>query len=392
MNECFEAYVFNVGHGDNILIRFSTGTWGLIDFHYTDDQNEPPSITYLRGVKGPIVIEFVHITHYHKDHTKGLDQFFDWLNDPRTNATLNQIWLPGTSPPDKLPRLINTLIGEQKIIQAAIKNKVVDEVQDFQYHFTFFDEKIVEYRKKGNLTPLIGGVPFLVTDNYWSFCMSPSTKVVNEMRDNQIEFFRQTIQRTAEKAPYFDGNTLSTILLFYRRAEEYKGIRFAFGGDATQKDWHSALTDYEKEKDGLASDLQEIYSAFIKASHHGSKHSSSEYIWTSLIDAGNPKCVHAFFSSGDLSYPNKETLEHIQCVVRNGAFVQTHATNKDLTDYNYYKQDYPATSDQRSLDAQERAAQYGRHRKKLPMSGLVAYKYNYDFSTLTATVTRLIRP
>src|SRR5262245_52704573 len=126
MKDILNIFVFNVGHGDNILLQFSTGSWGLIDFYYTTDQTEPPSITYLKNIEGDIIIDFVHISHYHHDHTRGLDKLFEWIEDDE-RVVLNKLWLPGMFPPKKLHELINRIYQKTEIISAAQKNGKISE-------------------------------------------------------------------------------------------------------------------------------------------------------------------------------------------------------------------------------------------------------------------------
>ena len=282
MNGTFETYVFNVGHGDNILLKFSneTGvTWGVIDFHYIDGQTEPPSLTYLKSLEDEvIVIDFVHITHYHHDHTKGLDKFLRWVDQKGDKVRLGKIWLPGMPPTQKMRQIIHKLTSNKAIIAEAIKNKTRYKVEGYKYHYTLLDKKIDAYAKENCLIHLVSIGTFPVNKDYTAFCMSPSLDVVQEIWRNFSNYIEKFVDCIKANIPYVDQNTLSTILVFLRRNEHAK---FAFGGDATRHDWHLALDKYDLARNDFANDLQlhSIYSSFIKASHHGSKHSSSERIW-----------------------------------------------------------------------------------------------------------------
>ena len=74
------VWVFNVGKGDNILIRLPNGLYVVIDFYFkSSNTDEAPALTFLKhAVSEPVSLSVVNITHFDKDHYWGAVDFLDW--------------------------------------------------------------------------------------------------------------------------------------------------------------------------------------------------------------------------------------------------------------------------------------------------------------------------
>ena len=105
-----------------------------------------------------------------------------------------------------------------------------------------------------------------------------------------------------------DNNLVSSVLLF-----KYGHFKLLFGGDTHKKTYKECFEAYEVR--GLKTEMEDYASHFIKASHHGSKNSSTIKIWERLIDSTTDYPIHIAFSAGaQYKHPSKLTLEHIQKV------------------------------------------------------------------------------
>ena len=49
-----QVYLFNVGQGDHIMLKFPNNEYGIIDFFYDASQNiiEPPALSYFKALEG----------------------------------------------------------------------------------------------------------------------------------------------------------------------------------------------------------------------------------------------------------------------------------------------------------------------------------------------------
>ena len=90
VTEDLEIFLFNVGQGDHILLKFPGQEYGIIDFHFDLELNivEPPSLSYFRELKNSlskddfekISISFICMSHTDSDHIKGVSEVVDWFN------------------------------------------------------------------------------------------------------------------------------------------------------------------------------------------------------------------------------------------------------------------------------------------------------------------------
>src|SRR5205807_5448464 len=84
--------------------------------------------------------------------------------------------------------------------------------------------------------------------------------------------------------------------------------RLLFGGDAGKEIWRQCLEHYKETQQYL--DHGPFKGSFVKASHHGSKHSSSVELWPDILYPG----AHVGISAGNKTsykHPHPDTLEHI---------------------------------------------------------------------------------
>lgn len=84
-------HFFNVNNGDSILVEIITDTnihYIVIDSCYIKKNNSfiSPTLEYLKKQNAKTISAII-ITHFHKDHYTGIENFFD-------NFTINKLCIP----------------------------------------------------------------------------------------------------------------------------------------------------------------------------------------------------------------------------------------------------------------------------------------------------------
>jgi hypothetical protein len=309
----FKFIAFNVAQGDNLLLEFPRNKdgyleFGLVDFHYDSDinLNEPPSITFLKNevlrIEEKIVLAFVHFSHFHFDHIKGMSILNNLLEDEdyKDRIIFNQLWIPSGIDHS----MIFDLIDSNNILRhKVISNKDLDG----DIKRDFFEEiksirKLKERVKSKNVIPIF---EFLREQYYKNkievFSIAPGRKgVVKQTQNELLEFIIKLLKVKSIKNDSIDRNLLSSIL------KANNGIfQVSLGGDACLSSWNESLNFLKKNKIDI-----NIKSHIFKVSHHGSSYSSSKNLWKKLLD--NSKETFIVFSAGiDYDHPHKKTIDHI---------------------------------------------------------------------------------
>lgn len=390
MNNELEVFVFNVGQGDNILIKFSTGTYGLIDFYFDSDQTEPPSLTYLKNLKGDIIIEFLHVTHYHQDHTKGLDRVFSWINEKKGIVQLKYIWLPGMIPPEKFKKMLDKIRFVQSNASKVAKEGKSAEVNDVCFKFKYLDIVIEKFTNTGSIIYMLGCQPYPVNNKYTVLCIAPSAIKINMVLTTYFSHMEKIFMSIFKKKMSIDENSLSTILFLNYITSESTRLMLAFGGDATKSDWLKAIEDFNIKKPAFNNAWQELHSSFIKVSHHGSSYSSDSRIWHSLIEPLKDEEIQLFISAGNQEHPHDETLEHIKAAAESkNRIISLHITNRINEKYNY-KENTDSFRPVLRGEANKRADElYRGSRTKKSRKDHFGYKYIHNVVTGESRVEKL---
>lgn len=254
--------VFDVGHGDSIVIEFPDGKHiGIIDCHVHQDshrgfgaeewdKSEPKVLTYLRNrfenEKEKFIVDFICLSHFHYDHFRGFAQLVEKLQE--WDVTINKLWDPGNS-------------IRKPVIKQLEKCGITHEQRDFILELENFYRNLIPFKKKGmELDPLtkpqrgickIGGVEVDVLapnawhcDEYRRFLGSPNLGY--HAQENEISSDEHLI--------------CSAIMLKYGKA------KVILGGDLTSRAWGEVIN---KWGDSL------LRSHVVKVSHHGSKDGNS---------------------------------------------------------------------------------------------------------------------
>lgn len=379
-----EIIVFNVGHGDNILIKFPDDKYGIIDFNYDNNLNsfkESPSLTYLKRLKrDDIKFHFLHITHYHQDHTLGLNKFFEWVNGEETIVSkqqepieINEIWLPDL---DRKQPLHQLLENEEILTELKKNNKVTEAKSSVNKSY-----ELDKYRKnkKNKVRYLFKGIELvedIILPQINFICLAPE---VNQIINYSELFYKRN--------KGFHRNDISTILQFI-----YKGKKYLFGGDAERKSWRSGINFYKKKHTNT---WGKIGSNFIKVSHHGSSNSSSIPYWKEVLTEPNPILAISAGLRNNMEFPNDKTLRQIEAVekiLENNIFI--YCTNHKTAPQNYQVEvidDWPVYEIKNKKRYSDRFGSFAKDIDYTAENRLIGYKFTYNMSTETINVSQLIQ-
>ncbi|MFT3680532.1 MAG: hypothetical protein QM791_09690 [Ferruginibacter sp.] len=307
--EKFQVIVFNVGAGDNLLIRLPSGEFGLIDFYYQANlnQHKPPSIAYLEALSETenIVIAFCCITHYDFDHIKGVEYLWDFSR--RKNIPIKNLWFSGSDSKIKLLKVFQKIVDtrafqnklqfEKERVHKLLSNirKNLEELSSFSNLWQKKMDRRIKHIKN------VATIDNSLSPNIKSFSIGPLDHHIEKYELRNFEEIILHLLPSELKLGSVDNNLISCIIFF--QSDNFSCV---FGGDAPLEVWHDGIDENESKNLGF-----NLSSDFIKVSHHGSKNSSSLKIWNELIKG--KKEVHFGISAGDKhNHPNLETLSQIK--------------------------------------------------------------------------------
>jgi|GEM_PF-6128833 len=314
-------YVFNVGQGDNVLIELPDGSYGLIDFFYDSkiySQQEPPSLYYLRQ-KDNVKIKFIHLSHYHRDHVKGIPKLINWLT--KNNIVVDYLWFPGSLSPKEMKRRISSAIEDAKVVK-----KILMADKDLTSYFNKINkngsdlysklENYAERQHENGLSKLdyLNCIRelhecCLLPVKINTYCLAPTSRRAIQFTEKSTEDILKICFGSREK-DNVDGNDISSILLMTAKC-----TKLLFGGDAKIDSIRESLQYIQDDLEKLWG-LKDLASDFIKIFHHGSQKSSNEIIWKNFLS--KEKDTYIAISAGEYNvymHPNKETFDHIFTVL-----------------------------------------------------------------------------
>ncbi|MGA9771827.1 MAG: hypothetical protein WBV94_22545 [Blastocatellia bacterium] len=300
------VYLFNVGQGDNILLRLPNGEYGIIDFFYDIDLNlsEPPALTYLKKIRRrlqpttPLIISFVCLSHPDNDHVKGVRELLEWVSNKKNNVQLKNLWLfSGT--------IMEELMGQYEdyvasTVESVSTHRASEVSRQLRAVLNFRDSRHwkgnVEYlHEVRKLAENAGGGVKAVS-------VAPLGKHVNRFNKNtQRAFVRFTVEGKKHKTP--QQNLISSILMLI-----YGRHRLLFGGDTGSKIWMDCIKHYYEHKHDK--EYGPLQGHFVKVSHHGSKHSSKPQIWAQVLFPQSHVGISAG-RKGNYHHPHRETLKDV---------------------------------------------------------------------------------
>jgi beta-lactamase superfamily II metal-dependent hydrolase len=334
-NDNLEVYLFNVGQGDHILLKFPSNEYGIIDFFYDTTSNtvwEPPTLSYFKELKQSlsakefedITISFFCISHTDRDHIKGICETVKWFDE--NGIFIREFWMPAAQDmnqffnffKDKLSSFIDSESRLDEKEKRKLKNLNEKFIKNYlnQFYDSFNKWKRKEFQSQRYQVENMGNGEFLhnirslrkpcTLANCSALNLGPLEEHVKDYENNlSIEIIKAILGYEKDS---IDKNIISHLLLL-----KFGESKLLFGGDTPLKIWEDCLTEYHNDQKTHIIENGEIDCQFIKVSHHGSKGSSNQAVWDKLIK--KEQNIHLGISAGNhqgYKHPDVETINHIK--------------------------------------------------------------------------------
>jgi beta-lactamase superfamily II metal-dependent hydrolase len=331
--EKLQVFLFNVGQGDHIMLRFPSGEYGIIDFHYSTNSAipEPPILSYFKDLKATlpknefdkIVISFFCISHTDSDHIKGVEETIRWFYDE--GVFIKDFWLGAAENEAQLKLFLKDKIEEIiKTSSLEEQDAVNTDAETYKTHLTSFFTYVQkwekgEFQNKQYVNLQDRKAEYLAEIRSLRMpCSHPNVKAYNmgPLKDHIKDYINNMnlnvikdiigVQRNDE---HIDTNLISHILRI-----KFGQNNLLFGGDTHIDIWESCLSKFENAEYPFREEQGDCKSRFVKVSHHGSKNSTSIDLWQRILHPKQP--VFLGISAGRHQrwrHPHPDTIHHIRC-------------------------------------------------------------------------------
>lgn len=307
-----------------MLLELPDSKFGLIDFYFNSEINialEPPALTYLKQKHAsgtPVVLSFICISHPDLDHTTGVEKLFKWIR--AEEIEVERLWLyPGINEGDIGESLARATAYLDEIVVENIasgieppvglrNNSEIRRLRDDLRELW----KFVEEWKPRSPDLLQGIVRLCNLGAEVEIC--PLAPLSDDIRRADKKALRTLFLWTQNQKPLKleDRNLVSSVIKI--RFGEHQLL---FGGDAGEGVWQRSLDEFDRRhQNDEGPCFNSCQANFIKASHHGSKNSSSVKLWERILGAP----AHVAFSGGQgdkRPFPNRETIAHLAEIAEN---------------------------------------------------------------------------
>jgi len=354
-----QVFLFNVGQGDHILLKFPTGEYGIIDFFYDCSNNisEPPILSYFKELKkalgnsefSKVTISFLCISHTDKDHVKGVNETIKWFYE--NGVFIKDIWLGGAKDEseftDYLTVQLKTIIDTKMDLADKLKYSANIELlnsnlKEFFHYFSLWKNKEfnsirykTEFSAKGEYLVNIRQIaqPCSMADCETLVLGPLDFQLENFVKGINIEVVKK-ILGIKMKNGTVDKNHISHILRI-----KFGKSKLLFGGDTHKDVWEECLARYESKEYPYRKLHGKNSSHFIKVSHHGSKHSSSKEVWKKIISKTGK--VFLGISAGrhrGFRHPHSETMDDIRSIRQDAQILSTNICHKCVSHDQFEKE------------------------------------------------------
>lgn len=276
------------GIGETILITFPDGRMGVVDCHPSFGGH----VRALELIKGK-VLAFVHLTHPHLDHGKGLVPII------QDHADIGEFWHTVSGVHQWVYSMEDTPVFPSHIRQT---------VEDYMRGSGDFVRKLFGGVARRNIEcrTLHSGLAPIDISGVRIHVLGPDESSINEFQ----KAFTDIAANRRKHIP--DLNGISSIL-----ALEYGKQVILLGGDALRKSWQSATKKFR------ARNLPK--SRLLKIPHHGASNAfnlqaNESATYLGICEKGGLAVLFA----GDLKHPDQRVEERIRkrldlCCVVNGS-------------------------------------------------------------------------
>ena len=266
--------VFDVGHGDCILVTFPNDEMGLIDSNTMNETAQCPAIPDI--LNGSRRLRFLCLTHPHDDHYRGMLSVLK-----HSDITVDAFWHPMSLCLEDVLHFFNERFVPYYRDVPFVSRKMrleSGELLDIFEHLennksTDFTKRIGDFQKLDS----VGGVNVI--------SLGPSHNFSNRYEKRLKEAIKQTVLDEKIKVNRNHANAISIVLMF-----EYGESKVILGGDALRGNWKAIRAGADRKKAAVDS------ANCFKVSHHGSKNCFYYGMWDHfladkgvlIVSSGNP--------------------------------------------------------------------------------------------------------
>jgi beta-lactamase superfamily II metal-dependent hydrolase len=283
--------VFNVGHGDSIVIESIV----------TDDQKNyividscrvgkslnkvNPAFEYLKSKKVTVINALV-ITHFHTDHFTGVEDFLNGFQ-------IKKLFIPPVFSENTTN--LNKQIENFKTRARELYERSDDEIIRGK-SFSLVNLLVYLSKNWGKVEELKGRenkfrVPDMPEVSGWIYLPLPLIKGVLRKKIIDGEF---------DIDNYGDANDHSSAIRI-----DYGGRKILFGGDSEPKRWKEHARQMKRDN------VDNLQSEFLKVPHHGSKHNNTKEVYDYILDPNLERNI-AFVSANGMSHPHEEFFKLVE--------------------------------------------------------------------------------
>ena len=284
-NECF-LHVFNVQHGDSLLLEFPGNKFGVIDCKYHDSQNtadDPPVLAYLKE-KNIEHLEFICLSHPHLDHYHGLWKVCQYFSEK--GRTFKYFIFPHI---------------DLKVIAEAYETSSICRDELTKLYKYSQQLALDNYHNKRQLKcfrwipfePDFNLIPFLDLEDMNIIKFSPVVEAVEKIKNDLSQNKKVNLNKIS----------MSWFLFFFN-----KQVKILFSGDAENYSWDRMFEIFENKKD-----IENLKCDLIKIAHHGGKSSFSKALLEKITynQSEGIKTSAVISTGGTTRHPDKELLEEL---------------------------------------------------------------------------------
>lgn len=289
-NGQLEVHIFGGGEGESIVLKLPNGHWGVVDCFASNLENPETneSLTFLRK-RGVASLEFLCMTHPHKDHFRGMSQFLDAFE-------IKSFWRPEGMSGQRLGWILES--EEYDAGRSGEPRQAENAEELFKIFAMVSKQRVASAGQKRLLlqhgtTMKLFSISTEPSLEIWA--LAPSAKQSERYEGFLAKCFDDEGRyRKTAKPP--DHNVISMALLVV-----FGATRIVLGGDVKSAGWRDVLDELN---------VHELSAHLVKVSHHGSENGYCEGLWAKFAEKRGPISVVTPYRSPRL--PREGAIRHIE--------------------------------------------------------------------------------
>ncbi|MFW6047337.1 MAG: hypothetical protein ACOCP4_06105 [Candidatus Woesearchaeota archaeon] len=287
----FKIHVFNVDLGDSLIIESSNEDkiyYSIVDCKKVGLTT--PTVDFLSN-NGIVNISTLIITHYHEDHTTGLPDLYEYLNDSK--GTINYIISPYIEAEGSLKNeFFRIMYGD---LDKKKRLKILYAIQNLQNLDTNLSHSSKPEVIRGTFrTP------------EWSSSLHPGVFIafLHPNEQQAFSFLNGTLKTKTFKN---DLNSISTVFILRTFNNDGQYFCTFFAGDLDNNFWSTIKNRYE----AITKKNSQYEIKFLKLPHHGSKNAYMYEVLPNIIPKDNKFFTSISCPFNSAHHPHEQTLSFL---------------------------------------------------------------------------------